>query len=255
MQFLDDKSFTIGDIKFQTIGELKELLTLKDDDGFVLGKPKRFIEKYVEHLNPVEYPTIFELGIFRGGSTVFFNEFFKPRKLVAIDLAKKRRESLDQYIASEGFQDTLKAHYNVNQADVATLQSIWRDDFNSKPLDLVIDDASHYLEESRVSFNTLFPLLRTGGAYVIEDWSWAHIVEDNEAVLINFEGKKPLSNLVVEIMLASASTPGLIDEIIVTDGFAIVRKGALGLDQNFDVSKLCYLMGKPMNNFEAIKNV
>ena len=41
-------------------------------------------------------------------------------------------------------------------------------------LDLVVDDASHTYEETRASFEFLFPLLSPGGVYVIEDWSWAH---------------------------------------------------------------------------------
>ena len=41
-------------------------------------------------------------------------------------------------------------------------------------LDLVVDDASHTYEETKASFEFLFPLLRPGGIYVIEDWSWAH---------------------------------------------------------------------------------
>jgi predicted methyltransferase len=35
-------------------------------------------------------------------------------------------------------------------------------------LDLVVDDTSH-LGPTRASFNTLFPRLRPGGVYVIED--------------------------------------------------------------------------------------
>ncbi len=39
-------------------------------------------------------------------------------------------------------------------------------------LDLVIDDASHMYEQTKRSFEILFPLLRPGGLYIIEDWSW-----------------------------------------------------------------------------------
>ena len=39
-------------------------------------------------------------------------------------------------------------------------------------LDLVIDDASHELHATKASFETLFPLLRSGGWYIIEDWIW-----------------------------------------------------------------------------------
>jgi hypothetical protein len=44
----------------------------------------------------------------------------------------------------------------------------------SAPLDLVIDDASHIYGPTKASFQALFPLLRPGGLYLIEDWAWAH---------------------------------------------------------------------------------
>lgn len=252
MDFLEDHSFKIGEIKFQTIKVLSDLFTLNAQNGYILGKPKRFIEKYCEHLVPSQYANIVELGIFRGGSTVFFNEYFKPKMLVAIDFSPQRQADLDTYIAEHGLHDKLSAYYGVNQADVPRLRRIWQQDFKGAELDLVIDDASHFLEESRTSFNTLFPMLRTGGAYVIEDWSWAHIAQTDASITKNFSGKKPLSNLIIEIMLASVSTPGLIDELIVTDGFVIVRKGALHIDQDFDVSRHCYLLGQPMQGYQPI---
>ena len=42
----------------------------------------------------------------------------------------------------------------------------------------MIDDASHLYEPSLASFETLFPLLRPGGTYIIEDWKWEHEVVD-----------------------------------------------------------------------------
>ena len=43
-----------------------------------------------------------------------------------------------------------------------------------KGIDLVVDDASHLYEQTKATFAMLFPLVRPGGNYVIEDWSWAH---------------------------------------------------------------------------------
>ena len=43
---------------------------------------------------------------------------------------------------------------------------------STAPPDLIIDDASHLYSETKTSFETLFPQLRPGGLYIIEDWSW-----------------------------------------------------------------------------------
>jgi hypothetical protein len=45
------------------------------------------------------------------------------------------------------------------------------------PFDIVIDDGSHVAEHIHTSFQTLFPYLRDGGVYVIEDLQTAYLTE------------------------------------------------------------------------------
>jgi len=58
------------------------------------------------------------------------------------------------------------------------LEECYGEEFGSDSVDLVIDDASHFLFETRESFRFLFPRLRPGGIYIIADWGWAHWPED-----------------------------------------------------------------------------
>ena len=71
-----------------------------------------------------------------------------------------------------GIGDRLKTYWGVDRATRKRLREIVDTEFDGVPLDLVIDDGSHLLEETRTSFETLFPRLRMGGLYVIEDWNW-----------------------------------------------------------------------------------
>lgn len=111
------------------------------------------------------------------------------------------------------------------------------------------------LEETRDSFNCLFPRLRPGGIYVIEDWAWSHIPSSNveqgvfgeseltrllgscNVIQENFRDKSTLANLIIEIMLASVAVPSVIDELVVNDGFVIVRRGVAELLGEFNVSQ------------------
>src|SRR5207237_6125856 len=77
-----------------------------------------------------------------------------------------------QYAASRNLEDRIKTYWETSQADPGKLKQIVGTDF-SGPLDLVIDDASHLYKFTKSSFETLFPLIRPGGLYIIEDWSWA----------------------------------------------------------------------------------
>jgi len=51
-------------------------------------------------------------------------------------------------------------------------------------VDLVVDDACHAYEETKASFEFLFPLLQPGGIYLIEDWSWATTLITNHQMLL-----------------------------------------------------------------------
>ena len=58
------------------------------------------------------------------------------------------------------------------QADGDRIRSTIRQEFGDTPLDMVIDDASHRYSTTRKAIEIAFPLLKTGGNYVIEDWGW-----------------------------------------------------------------------------------
>jgi predicted O-methyltransferase YrrM len=95
----------------------------------------------------------------------------RPERFVAIELNDRRVGALDALIERRSLQDSVRPVYGVDQADRARLAAIAADEFGGQPLDLVIDDASHRLDETRASFECLFPLLRPGGRFVIEDWN------------------------------------------------------------------------------------
>ena len=68
-----------------------------------------------------------------------------------------------------------------------------------------MDDASHTYEETKASFEFLFPLLRPGGIYVMEDWNWAHH-PNYQSPDAPFAKRHALSNLLFEqIMLLGSS--------------------------------------------------
>ena len=141
-------------------------------ERFFIVKPLPFIEYFVEFCRDFQGGSIFELGIAEGGSTALLALIAHPRKLVAVDLEPQRLAALDDFAASRGFSDTMKLHYGVDQQDrMARLQEIVVEEYGAGQLDLVLDDASHQLGPTRASFEALFPYLRPGGVYTIEDWN------------------------------------------------------------------------------------
>ena len=102
----------------------------------------------------------------------YIDTYPAPRRFVGVDLQNREDSAyFRRWKASRGLDDCIKTYWRTNQTDATKLNNIVREDLEGH-LDLVIDDASHLYTETKRSFEVLFPLLRTGGLYVIEDWSW-----------------------------------------------------------------------------------
>jgi predicted O-methyltransferase YrrM len=214
-------------------------------------KTRTLIEEFDRLLRRVRPRNVMELGINRGGSVAFVRQVARPRRHVAIELAPKA-EALDAYLADRDREGTVRAHFGVDQADRARLLDIVRAEFGDEPIDLVVDDASHLYDATRTSFNVLFPLLRPGGVYVIEDWSWVHLLES--AVIADAErlvtadaitadrpppaelaGRSP-ARLLVEHVLALAGPHGVVDAFEADRYLALVTRGDAPLDpETFDI--------------------
>ena len=181
LRWVDDQVFTVGETEFLSSGDkdfndlgflAQFIVEESTNDRFVVWKTRAIIDRYTRIVGDPDVRNIFELGILKGGSTVFLAAVSAPRKLVAIELEVARIAALDEFVTDQGLADRVRMFYGVDQGDVATVGRILDAEFD-EPLDFVVDDASHMLDLTRALFNLVFPRLRPGGVYVIEDWSWA----------------------------------------------------------------------------------
>jgi cephalosporin hydroxylase len=143
-----------------------------DEDCFHIIKPMRMQEQYECFWSCRQFrpKNILELGIYEGGSIVMWYEQFKPDLFVAIDFSKQSdSDYFNRWKVSRNAR--VKTYWDTNQTDTVKLGKIVEEDFGGK-IDLIIDDASHLYQETKTSFEFLFPLLQPGGLYIIEDWSW-----------------------------------------------------------------------------------
>ncbi|MEZ5177070.1 MAG: class I SAM-dependent methyltransferase [Acidimicrobiales bacterium] len=166
---LGARPFWFGGVEFRLapLGGLRS-------GALVVVKPLEEVERYQELLERFDAPRIVEMGIAYGGSVALFSLMAQPERLVAIELNAEREPVLDEFIAEHRLGDRVHLHYGTDQADTVRLAAIVDAEFDGVPLDLVIDDASHLYDETLASFEALFPRLRPGGEYVIEDWSCDH---------------------------------------------------------------------------------
>lgn len=213
----DEDVLEVGGVDFNVRAMQKPKITAKTDLLHVL-KPRPMVEAYLDYLPAVRPRHVLELGIFHGGSVALMMQLTRPEKLVALDISEKPAGRLERYVTEFRHQDRLHTHYGVDQRDSATLRGIVESEFGDDPPDLIIDDASHLLQHSRTSFDTLFPRLAPGGLYIIEDWPWGLFRYSKPAE------SKSLSILIYELLLAVPYSPHLISEVSVNQFWAAIRK-------------------------------
>jgi predicted O-methyltransferase YrrM len=191
---------------------------LSDTTAFTIAKNEAYLRVY-EHLAADFWPrSILELGIFQGGSYVLLDKLFKPRRMSAVEISPQPVAPLLRYVAA---MEGRFVHFSTSQCDREILTRIVRDELVDE-LDLVVDDASHTYEQTKASFEFLFPLLRPGGIYVIEDWSWAHAPRF-QSPDAPWAKRHALSNLLFEQIMLMGST-SLIAEIRVWRFLYLIRK-------------------------------
>lgn len=247
---LPGDTFRIGDVEF-----VCKYSPESTAERFFIVKSLGLVERYREMcLGPWKGGAIFELGIAEGGSTAFLALLAEPSKLIAVDLEPQGLPALSEFIDTHALSDVVRPYYGVNQADRARLGEIIDAELGGELLDVVIDDCSHQLAETRASFDALFPRLRPGGTYVIEDWNSDQVMRDalsavlsdtsspdHDEVMEHFRQslaeaetdgprREPLIRLALELVLARASLGDAIEDVTVDEFWVTIRRGRGELD-------------------------
>jgi len=203
-------------------------------DVFYMSKSRGYLDSYrqiaSQLFNQSVALNILEMGILQGGSVVFFDKFFEPRKLVCIDIMRDPAPALERYPGSH-----IRKYYGTSQADAPAVKRIIQSEFR-EPIDLVIDDASHWYEETRTSFEAVFPYLRPGGIYIIEDWTWAHgsAAQRDDHI---WRDKHALTNLILQLVMVAGSDAGVISRMGLLTGLAWIERGTSELSkEHFSLS-------------------
>jgi hypothetical protein len=92
-----------------------------------------------------------------GASVKMWHDYFENGRIFGLDINPARHldnDRLTTFVLDQGDPIALKAF--VKEAGVGVF-------------DIIIDDGSHAADHQQISFDTLFPHLKSGGIYIIED--------------------------------------------------------------------------------------
>jgi hypothetical protein len=127
-----------------------------------IAKPLKFYAIYDRYFAEFagKSVTFLELGVHTGESLKVWASYFPNGTVIGLDLAETGPD--------------VSAYPNIvyesaDQADCVRLETICKT-HAPDGLDLIIDDASHIGHSCATSYAVLFPHLKPGGLYIIEDW-------------------------------------------------------------------------------------
>lgn len=100
--------------------------------------------------------TLLEIGIYNGNSLITWDKWFPSARIIGID---KYAQPLRV--------DSRAERYYGDQADKEFLNSIILK--SPQGFDIIIDDGGHHWHEQQISFEILWPAVKSGGMYIIED--------------------------------------------------------------------------------------
>lgn len=247
IEWKSEDTFELDGVRFRLVTwDFDKHASAKND--FLLLKNKEFMEAYRRIYKNFKPNTIVEFGIYDGGSTVFLHKVFKPEKIVAVEL-QQDAPFLRQYIRDNSLGRNIDLNFSIDEADEISVKRILNRHFEAGGVDLIIDDAGHQFENARSAFNSSFPFVKQGGMYVIEDWGWAHWAGIWQQ---NFWLDLPaMTNFIFEIVMAAATSPDVIEEIIIDFYYVAVVKGPreIKTDQEFKIQGLYLNRGRKIDVF------
>ena len=192
-----------------------------------------YINIYNQYFNAIKDKNlnIFEIGVETGESLRMFSDYFNKSNIIGLDIENKE--------------------YNIDRVEIFCGDQSDKNILNKivekyKTFDVIIDDGSHKNEDVKNSFNYLFPYLKYGGLYIIEDlqtsyipnWGGDGVNLNNEKTTMNF-----IRSLADRMHYQDIDNPfykkhnfdGLIEYVHIYRNIAFIKK-----QKKFYESNLCY---------------
>jgi hypothetical protein len=130
-------------------------LNYKSDKGSIYHGYLEIYEKYfTKHRTNLQ--NFLEIGLWEGESIRMWREYFTTGNLIGADILDLSHVQLPN--------TQIKI---CDQSDRNQLQQLIDDTFDT--FDVIIDDGGHWQHQQQITLGFLFPYLKSGGTFVIED--------------------------------------------------------------------------------------
>lgn len=139
------------------MNDLKKIF--ENNTGSLINKWVHYFDIYDEYFQKYRGTEVvfLEIGIFQGGSLQMWKEYFGPKaKIYAIDINPNCKK----------FEDEQVKVFIGDQEDKKFLEEVKK---NIPPIDILLDDGGHTMQQQINTFEILFSHVKYGGFFLCED--------------------------------------------------------------------------------------
>lgn len=211
-----------------------------DLEKIIYSHKGRIVHKWLHYPNVYEREfgrykndpvNLLEIGIFMGGSLEIWRKYFgSAAKISGIDINPDCANCVD----------APNRAFIGSQADPDFLRDVVR---QTGAPNIILDDGSHIARHQLITFKTLFPLLQTGGLYVIEDLHTAYWPGFYGGGYRRAGTAIEFAKVLVDDMHAwyhargsSLADRGKIASVRFYDSIVVIEKGDIAMPQHIKVS-------------------
>ena len=132
-----------------------------------------FYESFMEpnREKPIKF---LEIGVFYGSSIKMWAEYFSNDASVIVGADWfEGKQGNSSHFPNPNYIFTQKLSPKItlaklDQSNLASLQTFAKS-YSESSFDYILDDGSHLMKDQQTTFIRLFPLLKSGGTYILED--------------------------------------------------------------------------------------
>ena len=126
-------------------------------EGLMLLKQRSVIEKEAAIAVP-HRPHLLEMGIYKGGSVILYDQLFEPDRLFAVELDRNRIPALDQYIQTNRRSERVKPYFGINQASKTQMTALLSANFPKRDTTSLLTMHPIFTKKPETRWISSFPI-------------------------------------------------------------------------------------------------
>ena len=133
----------------------------KSDKGTEIGPKHSYASFYEKYLEPIKDDKllILEIGLCDGKSLKTWYEYLPNSIIIGLDIDDKPEHNNDRVFT-----------FKLDQSNPYHLENFVKEcKDKGYEFDMILDDGSHHMLDQQITLGYLFPLLKSGGLFFIED--------------------------------------------------------------------------------------